>query len=130
MESQVARYVGRYVAGEDGIVDSRCNTIEIDERTLESKGVSNGLIRPVSWVFALVSIDEVVFVRRDLVVVGARASRAGLNGDYREGCATCGGELTGAPDSHLRISKGDPFAAECEAFVQPLIGDDSAFAVS
>lgn len=39
MESQLARYVCRYVAGEDGIVDSRGNTIEIDERALESKGV-------------------------------------------------------------------------------------------
>src|SRR2546423_14938109 len=97
---------------------------------MESKRVSNGLVRPVGWVFALVSVDEVIFVRSDLVVVGSRPSSAGLNGYYGEGCAACAGELTRPPNSHLRISKGDPFAAECKAFVQALVGDDSAFAVS
>src|SRR3981081_976108 len=114
MERQFVRKVGCDVAGKNRIVDSRREPEQIDKWTLQLEGFSASLVPPVIWVFALISVDEVILIGGDLVIVRTLTSSSRLNGDNCQCSPGRVRELARAPNPHLRVSERDALSSQCQ----------------
>lgn len=130
MECQLTWKVRHHVTREDRNVDSRCDTIEVYEWAPKLKCSPHGFVRLVGRVFAFVSINEIVLIRPDLVIVSSFPPCTGFSRDNGQRCSACRCELTWSPDPFVIVSEGDPFTLEAESFVQATCGDNSTLTFS
>jgi hypothetical protein len=79
---------------------------------------------------AFVAINEIIFIRRDLVIVYPFPPGAGLSGYNSECSSACCGELMWTPDTLVVISERDSITLKVESLGEAMCGDDSALAFS